>query len=292
MEINQLKNFAIVASYENMTKAAKELHIAQPAISQSIARLEEELGVLLFDRVGKRIKLNRQGHYLLKEIPFMLEPFEKIKRDLHEISLSPARQINILVLSSSVLIPELLKQYVAKYPNTKFVISQTEEGFEYDLCITSIPLDEDVIEGITVLEEEIYLAVPLSNELVRKKEIFIQDILAEEYITLNHKRAFTKILQHYFDKKGLKPKITFEAESPSMVRGFIEANLGIAFYPEITWGQLTTLQVVLRRISDRSFGRKIVLRIPKEKQNDQSLKMFFEHTVTFYQELENRTTLT
>jgi len=285
MEINQLKNFAIVASYENMTLAAKELHIAQPAISQSIARLEEELGVLLFDRVGKRIKLNRQGKYLLKEIPLLLEPFERIKKELLEIEQSPARQINILVLSSSVLIPELLKNYVVKYPNTKFVISQTEEGFDYDLCITSIPLEEDVVEGMIVLEEEIYLAIPLNNELARKKEIFIHDILAEDYITLSNKRIFTKILQYYFKQSGITPKTTFEAESPSMVRGFIEANLGIAFYPKVTWGQLSTMQVVLRQISDMPCGRKIVLKVPKEKQYDQSLKAFFEHTHQFYKEI-------
>ena len=61
MELLQLRYFVAAAREENVTRAAQKLHIAQPALSQSIARLEEEMGVRLFDRIGKRIRLNAAG---------------------------------------------------------------------------------------------------------------------------------------------------------------------------------------------------------------------------------------
>ena len=79
MELQQLKYFEVVAKYENMTRAAAELHIAQPAVSQSISRLEDELDTRLFDRKGKRISLNAQGRFLLERLPEMLRPFSSLK---------------------------------------------------------------------------------------------------------------------------------------------------------------------------------------------------------------------
>lgn len=285
MELKQLEYFKVVARHENMSKAAEELHRAQPAISQSIARLEAELDVKLFDRIGKTIKLNRQGLHLLKSLPKLMEPFEQIQSELKQIEESPLQKIRILVLSSSVMIPNLLKSYVEKFPNTKFVISQSEDEFDYDLCITALPLDQDLFEGTVVLEEAIFLAVPKSNEMMLRKEINLKDLLHEDYISLNHKFVFSKIIRHYFDLNNVRPNIAFEAESPSMLRGLIEAELGIAFYPEKTWGITVNPKFELRKISDVRMGRKIVINIPKEKQQDNGIFEFYTHCIKYYKEL-------
>ena len=73
MEIQQLRYFLEVARLGNMTKAAEKLHIAQPALSQSIKRLEQDLGAPVFQRNGKRIQLNHAGNVLLKKIQPIME---------------------------------------------------------------------------------------------------------------------------------------------------------------------------------------------------------------------------
>ena len=81
MELLQLKYFEKVATLENMTRAAKELHISQPALSNSIMRLEQELGVKFFDRTSRSIKLNKQGVYMLSKVKKILTMVDSITAD-------------------------------------------------------------------------------------------------------------------------------------------------------------------------------------------------------------------
>ena len=84
MEIQQFRYFLTAARYENLTKAADELHIAQPALSQSVKRLETELGVSLFDRKNHRIELNEQGKLLKKRLIPLMESIDNLKDELWE----------------------------------------------------------------------------------------------------------------------------------------------------------------------------------------------------------------
>lgn len=98
MELLQLRYFVAAAREENVTRAAQKLHIAQPALSQSIARLEEEMGVRLFDRVGKRIRLNAAGRELLRTVEPMLASLAAMPEKLQAIADEEAETISLNVL--------------------------------------------------------------------------------------------------------------------------------------------------------------------------------------------------
>lgn len=100
MEIQQFRYFLEAARYENLTKAAEDLHIAQPALSQSIKRLETELGVSLFDRKNHRIELNEQGKLLKKRLIPILESIDNLKDELWESVYSSERTIYLNFLSA------------------------------------------------------------------------------------------------------------------------------------------------------------------------------------------------
>lgn len=86
MELLQLHYFQTVARMEHMTKAAKELRIAQPALSKTIARLEEDLGVPLFDRQSRQIKLNSFGKAFLKSVDTALSALEEGRREVSDLA--------------------------------------------------------------------------------------------------------------------------------------------------------------------------------------------------------------
>jgi hypothetical protein len=146
VELQQLKYFAITAKYENMTMAAHELNIAQPAISQSIARLERELGVNLFIRQGRTIRLSPAGKYLKQQIPELLGAFARVKNELVRIAGEEQTHISLLIQSSSALVPEVLAAYRKLHPEIEFSLIYKADpsaghddtgGVEYDIRLAS-----------------------------------------------------------------------------------------------------------------------------------------------------------
>ena len=137
MEIQQFRYFLAAARYENLTKAAEDLHIAQPALSQSIKRLETELGVSLFDRKNHRIELNEQGKLLKKRLIPLLESIDNLKDELWESVYSSERTIYLNFLSASNLITNSIISYRALKPDVQFQVSQLEMTENCDIHIES-----------------------------------------------------------------------------------------------------------------------------------------------------------
>lgn len=141
MELLQLKYFVIVARLEHMTRAAEELGIAQPALSKTIATLEKSLGVLLFDRHGKYIRLNQNGKIFLKRAEQALTALEDGKRELADLSEETFGVIKLAVIVGSNLLPDLLSSFRLQYPHIKFNVlesfSRSVSGSDFDLCISS-----------------------------------------------------------------------------------------------------------------------------------------------------------
>lgn len=144
MELSQLKYFEIVAKHEHITRAAEELHIAQPSLSKAISRLEAELGVELFDRQGRNIKLNSFGRVFLKRVSKIFLELENGRQELADMSGLEQGRIS-LAWTSTLLLPRVLEGFLSIYPNVSFkqivattleMKSQMEEGI-LDICISS-----------------------------------------------------------------------------------------------------------------------------------------------------------
>ena len=106
----------------HMTQAAEILHIAQPSLSRSIALLEQEVGVPLFERTGRRIHLNQYGEVLLRRVEFILNDVERAKREITDLQ-GAAQELVALSVSpscSTYLLPRLLSRFRARYPEIRF----------------------------------------------------------------------------------------------------------------------------------------------------------------------------
>lgn len=111
MDLLQLKYFQVVACTENMTNAAKQLHVTQSALSKSIALLEMDLGVKLFDRKGKSIKLNYCGNIFLKRVDSILNLLDTSTKEIKDLACSEFDQIKLIVLTASGLILDVLSEF-------------------------------------------------------------------------------------------------------------------------------------------------------------------------------------
>ncbi|MEH7520908.1 LysR family transcriptional regulator [Priestia megaterium] len=241
MELNQLEYFRTLAQIQHFTQAAKELHITQPALSLSIAKLEDELGVPLFERQGRKVCLNRYGEIFLKRIETALIEVEKGKQELLE-GLNPVRgtiSLAFLHIMGTQIVPRLISEFGQKYPNIQFELSQfsndvavnkLEKG-NCDFFITTSVFLKEGIRKLDLLTEELFVAVPDTHYLSQNKEVDLFEIENEAYIGIKSNCGLRDTLDLFFQKKGFTPKVKFEGEEVTTVAGLVAEGLGVSILP-------------------------------------------------------------
>lgn len=243
MEWHQLQYFKAVAQLQHMTQAAQLLALSQPALSRSIAKLEEELGVPLFERTGKSLRLNRYGKLFLRSVDRATQAIEEGKQLLLDEA-SPDRGTVCLAFLHSLgthMVPELLRKFRAAHPHIQFklyqnatskLLEQLEEG-EIDLCLSSPVLTGEQVEWSFLFSEELFVVVPQSHPLAKCKEVRLEEIAEEPLITFKKDYGLRILVDNLFQEVQIKPRITFEGEEIMTVAGLAEACLGVAIIPKI-----------------------------------------------------------
>ena len=138
MELLQLKYFLAVAESEHMTNTAKQLHIAQPALTQSIHRLEQELGVSLFERAGRGIRLSPAGAYVRDRVKPAMETLENVARDVQLFQQGEQGVVRVGVHAASGVAIDGIAAYSELNPHVSFEITQDERERHRDVIVTTI----------------------------------------------------------------------------------------------------------------------------------------------------------
>jgi DNA-binding transcriptional LysR family regulator len=246
VELLQLKYFQTVARLEHMTRAAEELGIAQPALSQTIARLEEELGVPLFDRPGRNIRLNHFGRAYIQRVERIFEELAQGRRELNDLAEGRQGQIELALSAATHLLPDLLSAFRKDHPAIHFQLSQHQDTTVtnmvlqltrgvYDFWISSPPLQQPGISSVALLTEDILLAFPSTHPLARRPQIRLHEVAEEPFISLKSGQSLRQLTDSFCQQAGFRPRIVFESDEPSTIRGLIRAEQGIAFVPAISW---------------------------------------------------------
>lgn len=238
MEMVHLKYFMLVARYEHITHAAEELHISQPSLSKVIARLEEELGVMLFDRQGRNIHINSFGKAFLKRVERMFLELEDGKKELAEMSGLEQGKISLAWTSVSLL-PRILQGFLMEYPNVSIrqIIASTlemkhqlESGI-IDLCISSPPMEGPGIICQPLFTHEFLLAVPRNHRFANKGSIDLAEVAKEQFISTKQGYGFRDITDEFCQEAGFVPNIVFEGDVAVSLISLVNAGLGVAFMP-------------------------------------------------------------
>lgn len=253
MDIHSLTYFKKVAELQHITQAAKELHVVQPSLSRTIAGLERELGVQLFERVGRSIALNRYGEIVLRHTNQIMQELRDIEVELADARDDFRRTVTISLYAASKILPQMIIDFKREYPSIRLQIIQEDLTSSLDECCDlSIFSSIQPCHGeneITLIEEEILLALPESNPLASQQAINLKDVEKEGFIGLYRGKSLRTITDIYCQMAGFEPNVVLESDSPETVRELIHAGIGIAFIPSITWQGMETDNVVLLPIS-------------------------------------------
>ncbi|EJL31389.1 LysR family transcriptional regulator [Brevibacillus sp. BC25] len=295
MDLLQMKYFMTVARLEHMTKAAEVLNISQPSLSIMIARLEERVGVPLFDRHGRKIRLNQFGKVYaehVEQIFQVLEQGESIVRDMAGLN----KGCISLAVSITNVIPELLGKFLRQYPDVQFrqvfeptpVVKKMLENGEIDLCIASGEFDSPNLEWQPLITEEIYLVVPENHHLVGQETVPLA-LLKDEHF-LNVRQGFW--LRSFMDEQclqaGFTPKVIFEVDEPDAIVSLIRQGIGLCFIPQTSWEMRSHLIPNKIKITNPECLITRSIAWSRKHYLSQAAQRFREFAIDYFNELQQQ----
>lgn len=240
MELLHLRYFQTVARHEHISRAAEELRVAQPSLSRTISRLENELGVPLFDRSGRRIRLNRFGALFLARVDRMLTELDDARREVTDAAGLEHGTVCVAAENQQAL-ADLLATFLARYPGVNVRLSQSPApemarrlaAGEVDICFASQALSGQHLRSVEILREDVLLAVPKHHPLAGRPSVGIPELDGEPFVTTRPGYWQRELLDRLFADAGLEPAIACEGDEPAAVRSLISAGLGIGLLPAI-----------------------------------------------------------
>lgn len=285
MELTKLRYFYTVARLGNVTRAAEEIHIAQPALTKAIKQLEEELDAPLFYKKGRNIFLTTFGEYLKTKVEGILPLIDGIPEELERLKATQRLTVKLNVLAASTAVTDAVVSYKKARPDVIFQMIQNETEADCDVSVSANNADFKALPAFTrrcVLEEKIYLAVPSESRYAKRESIALKEASGEGFVHLAGSRLFRALCDRFCAYAGFKPQTTFESDSPAAVRNIIGAHAGVGFWPEYSWGKASS-NVVLLPISEPLCQRELILGLHENAVTSPAARDFYEYLVRFLQ---------
>ncbi|WP_336785743.1 LysR family transcriptional regulator [Paenibacillus sp. MMO-177] len=288
MELLQLQYFLTVARLEHVTEAARHLHVTQSSLSKTIQRLEEDLGVPLFDRIGRKLRLNESGSRFLLRAERALFELDQGKQELNDISSSEQGTIELAVNTASML-PNILREFRKKKPNIQFhvqmlttqeMVSHLHRG-DIDFCLSSPPLEGEDIECQIMYRDPILVAVPKTHRLAGRSSVSLPELKEEWFVGVKKGYGTRDLVDSICKKAGFEPKFVYEGDEPARINALVEAEIGIAFIPGTARnsnGHLAYLQV-----EKNELVREIALLWHKSRYVSRAAQSFREVVVNYFE---------
>lgn len=287
MELLQFKYFLTAAKYENFSKASGELFVSQPALSKMIKGLEDELGVKLFDRVGKNIKLNECGKTAVKYCEKIFSSLSDMTTELKDISGKEENSVKLSIIASTSYLSDIVCGFKKLYPSTDISIFQkeyTKDENTADIYIYSAS-DHDEKSETLLLSESCSLAVSENDPLNELRQpLSVEDIKkfsGYDFFVMENRKPLSEITLNLCKSAGFVPHIALECDSHSTIFSLIEAGMGVAVVPDITWQKSMEGKRVRLLKVDYPARRYIVMKTRNGYMSKAGLKLK-EYIMDFY----------
>jgi LysR family transcriptional activator of glutamate synthase operon len=244
VEVVELRWFAVLAELEHVTRAAEVVGITQPALSKAMGRLEREVGVPLFDRRGRSVRLNRLGRFFRDGVVRALAELDTTHRHLADLIgvESGSVPVGFLPTLGTWLLPELVRGFRARHPGVRFELHQDRadrllpalRAGTVDLILTSQRPSDPGVGWRRLLVEALHLVVPAGHPLGRgRRSVPLVAAAYEPFVMLRSGLGLRELSDELCRQAGFVPRVAFEGEEVETVRGLVGAGLGVALLPEV-----------------------------------------------------------
>jgi len=294
MELLQLKYFLTVARLEHMTEAARSLHVTQSSLSKTIQRLEEDLGVPLFDRTGRKLRLNEFGIRFLRRAERALFELEQGKQELSDLS-SPEYGTLKLAVSTASMLPNILREFRKKRPHIQYLVQMLtmqemvtllQKG-EVDFCLSSPPIQEDDIECQIVFLDPILVAVPMGHRLADRSSVSLTELRDEWFVGVKKGHGTRDLVDAVCESVGFVPNYVYEGNEPARLSALVEAEIGIAFMPSTA--RNSREQIKYLQIENHELVREIALLWHRSRYISRAALEFREVVLEYFGSISKQT---
>ena len=244
MTLSQLEYFYQAAKTQHFNRAADNLSISQPSLSRAISSLENELGIVLFERVGRNVTLTKAGQIFLEHTEKILDDIAIAERKMHQLACSGG-EISIAYVSplSTRFIPQAVKAFVSKEGNEGItfnfyqdISSQNIVGLKngkYDIIFGAKDVNEISIRFIPLMKQEMVVIMPKGHELEQQTYINASTLNHYPLLGYDHTSGLGKYSRNFFRRYGLNPHIICESPDENGIASLAAEGFGIALVADV-----------------------------------------------------------
>lgn len=297
MELRQLRYFVEVAEREHMTEAAENLHVAQSAVSLQISKLEDELGVTLFERVGRNLKLTDIGRTFLFHIKKALQDIDYAKSKVDEYLDPDHGTVKIAYPSSFAnhILPTVISNFKRRYPDVKFHLRQgtyadlqnAVKNGDINLAFMGPAPAEDAELQVNVLfTENFYVLAPIHHRIAERDEVTLHELKDDDFVLFSEGFILRKIVVDACTQAGFLPNITSEGEDTDAIKGLVSAGIGLSILPENTLYNNIPRMTKKIKISHPEVKRSVGIIASKTRELAPSERIFYDFVTDFFSKLQ------
>lgn len=272
MQIAQIRYFVTAAQLQNLSKAAEALHLSQPSLSRSIARLEEELGTPLFTRSGKRILLNEPGRRFLESARAMLRDLDDTLLELGELSAGPVKRLSVGCCGGEEKVAACLAAFADTRPGVEFQLDCRIEELEvpdinkYDMLLCPDDSRYEKFRGYPLGSERYLLALPAHHPLARREPVDLKALEGQSMVFLSSPGHWLEEPYYLCAGLNLHPATCCLVNDREGHRQVVAAGLALGFVPEgVAAPYRADSRIALARLASGRFARPLMLCFKREK---------------------------
>ncbi len=287
MEVRDLQVFLSVAKHLNYTRAGEEVHLSQPSVSVRIKQLEAELGVKLFEQLGKKVAVTEAGQLLLPYAHRVITAVEDARHAIEELQGLDRGSLRIGASTTPgmYIIPRTIARFKQLYPQIDVHLGirdtrEIEDGVirnEFDFGFVGGHLAGDEVDVVRWLTDELILIVPSTHRLASKKNMKPNDLAKEKFIGRESGSATRATLAGHLKDWELQLETIMEMENPESLKKAVQSGLGIAFISKFAVEtELKAKTLAALRIPKLAISRELKIVYRRDKHLSRAARAFIE----------------